>query len=60
VFNQWLIGSQGGTVLVQNPQTRFTGAQAVEFAAWLVAVSEVLPGGGKEAFDMVYRDVTAT
>jgi hypothetical protein len=60
MFNQWLIGAQGGAVVVQNPQTRFTAVQAVEFAAWLVAVSEALPGGGKEAFDMVYRDVTAT
>ena len=59
-FNRWLVGVQGEQLHIQNPQSRLTGAQAVELAAWLVAMSAVLPGGGREAFERAYREVTST
>jgi hypothetical protein len=56
-MNTFMVGAQDGTVRILNVPAvlkGLTGAEAVNLAAWLVAVSEPMPGGGRDAFETAY------
>lgn len=38
--NRQLVGAMGDKIIVQRPQTTMTKAEALLFAAWLVALAE--------------------
>ena len=57
MVNEFLVVARGGRVVVMKLGMHLTGPQAVALAAWLVAISECVPGGGEEAFHRALRSV---
>ena len=58
--NKFLVGAQGSEVVIMLPAKKMSGAEAVNLAAWLVAVSTVAPGGGKEEFEREYKEAISS
>lgn len=57
-MNEFMVGVQGESITLLRPvPLRLSADQAVRLAAWLVAMSEPLNGGGQAAFERVYKQV---
>ena len=52
-LNKHLVSSNGEDVLIMNPPQRLTKDEAVEFAAWLVAVA----GADEKEFNAKFQEV---
>lgn len=59
-MNEFLVGAKGGKLVIMRRPMELTGAEAVNLAAWLVAMSVIAPGGGKDAFDAAYREAISS